>query len=308
MKKYNLFLSTHSGKLVCFIFFLILLSLSPNSYGQSDPSPEQTVCTGNEPYLVTGTTGSAYNWSVTPGSSGSQWRINGTGNSVTVDWLAAGIYTLSVTETSSAGCPGTPSVVTVTVNPLPSASISGSATVCQDSDEPFITFTGIGASGPYTFTYTINGGASQTVSTTSGNSVTVPVSTTAAGTFIYNLVSVQYEGAQSCIQPVGSAATVSVVTAPVPAITQSVSPVCFGSEAVYTTESGMSAYTWVIIGGSVVSGGSGSDNNVRVIWDGSAPYSVSVNYTSPAGCAAATPELQNISVTPPPVTSPIYHN
>ena len=73
----------------------------------------------------------------------------------------------------------------------PSASISGSANVCKDDAEPEITFTGSGGNAPYTFIYTINNGANQTVTTTgSNNSVTVNVGTATVGTFIYRLVSV----------------------------------------------------------------------------------------------------------------------
>lgn len=74
---------------------------------------------------------------------------------------------------------------------LPTASISGTTTVCQNATAPQITFTGSGGSAPYTFTYNINGGSPLTITTTGGNaSITVPVSTATAGTFNYNLVSV----------------------------------------------------------------------------------------------------------------------
>src|SRR5450759_4654154 len=73
----------------------------------------------------------------------------------------------------------------------PTATISGTTTVCQGSTPfPDITFTG--ADGKhYTFTYTING-VSQTVSTTGNNSsVKKSVPSGTAGTFTYTLVSVR---------------------------------------------------------------------------------------------------------------------
>ncbi|MFV8376648.1 PKD domain-containing protein [Flavobacterium sp. LB1P71] len=72
----------------------------------------------------------------------------------------------------------------------PTATISGTTAVCQYATQPQITFTGAGGTGPYVFTYNINGGASLTATTTSGDSVTVSAPTITAGTFIYNLVSV----------------------------------------------------------------------------------------------------------------------
>lgn len=73
----------------------------------------------------------------------------------------------------------------------PVGSISGSTIVCQGSEEPIINFTGTAGTEPFIFTYNINGGTPQTISTTSGNSVTVSVPTDSPGTYTFNLVSVQ---------------------------------------------------------------------------------------------------------------------
>ena len=75
---------------------------------------------------------------------------------------------------------------------LPTATITGTKTVCQNATSPVITFTGSGGTAPYTFTYTVTGlTGNQTIKTTSGNSVTVSAPTTTIGTFTYNLISVQ---------------------------------------------------------------------------------------------------------------------
>jgi gliding motility-associated-like protein len=75
---------------------------------------------------------------------------------------------------------------------LPSATISGNATVCQNATGVVITFTGSNGSGNYTFNYKLNGLLQTPVVTTGGNStVSVPVNTSATGTFTYNLISVQ---------------------------------------------------------------------------------------------------------------------
>ena len=74
----------------------------------------------------------------------------------------------------------------------PSATIAGNATVCQNATGVLITFTGSGGVGIYTFNYTLNGVAQTPISTTgSSNVANVIVNTSAAGTFTYNLVSVQ---------------------------------------------------------------------------------------------------------------------
>lgn len=75
---------------------------------------------------------------------------------------------------------------------VPSATIAGSTTVCQNSTSPLITFTGSGGTAPYTFTYMVTGtSGNQTIQTTGTNStITLPAPTGTAGTFTYTLVSV----------------------------------------------------------------------------------------------------------------------
>ena len=71
-----------------------------------------------------------------------------------------------------------------------SATISGTTSVCQNAASPQITFTGSGGTEPYTFTYSVNSGSSQTVKTSSGSSVTVSAPTNSTGTFVYTLIRV----------------------------------------------------------------------------------------------------------------------
>lgn len=73
---------------------------------------------------------------------------------------------------------------------VPTATISGGTTICQNTTGVLITFTGTGGNAPYTFTYNINGTLQTPISTTgSNNSVTVAVNTTTATTLNYNLIS-----------------------------------------------------------------------------------------------------------------------
>ncbi|MEQ1676832.1 MAG: PKD domain-containing protein [Chitinophagaceae bacterium] len=129
-----------------------------------------------------------------------------------------GTYTynlLSVVDGTSATCSQAQTgSATVIVHPLPTASIAGATAVCVNATPPDVTFTGAGGVAPYTFTYNINGGPILSATTVAGNSVTVPVSTAVAGTFNYNLVSVQNSGAVSCIQ--AQTGTVTVVVNPLP--------------------------------------------------------------------------------------------
>lgn len=108
---------------------------------------------------------------------------------------------------------------TVTVNPLPTAGISGTTSVCQSATSPNITFTGANGTAPYTFTYNINGGSNTTITTITGNTVTLSVPTATAGTFNYNLVSVKESSATQCSNSQTGTATVVINPKPLHPIT-----------------------------------------------------------------------------------------
>jgi hypothetical protein len=64
----------------------------------------------------------------------------------------------------------------------------------------------------------------------------------------------------------------------------------------------MDNYVWTVVGGTVTSGGTATDNTVTITWDGATgPYSVSVNYEDPNGCGATDPTELTITVNPLPV-------
>jgi hypothetical protein len=124
------------------ILLLLFMTSAGRVWTQTSQSPTQNVSVGNEPYLVTGTPGSTYNWTITPGNPGTEWAINGTGNSITVNWNMPGVYTLSVVETNAAGCHGLPVTVIVTVNQTPNVNDPPDQTVCNGSPTTSVNFTG----------------------------------------------------------------------------------------------------------------------------------------------------------------------
>jgi hypothetical protein len=124
------------------ILFMLLFTGTAGVLAQTSQSPTQTVPVGNEPYLVTPAPGSTYNWTITPGNSGTDWGINGSGNSISVDWNRSGVYTLSVVETNASGCQGLPVSVVVTVNPGPSVDDPQDQAVCGGSPIASVNFTG----------------------------------------------------------------------------------------------------------------------------------------------------------------------
>jgi uncharacterized protein (DUF2141 family) len=124
--------------------------------------------------------------------------------------LAMGTYVFTVTDANN--CTETKSV-SISEPSVLTASISGTTTVCQGAIlAPNITFTGGGGVAPYTFTYKINGGADQTVTTVMGNAQMLAQSTGAANTFAYTLVKIK--DANNCEINVSGSATITVLAPP----------------------------------------------------------------------------------------------
>ncbi len=97
--------------------------------------------------------------------------------------------TAYVVKVSRAGCSGAASdTVFAITDATPAATISGTATICANGNSPLITFTGSGSTAPYTFTYNINNGASQTITTPATAAiryVRVKQNSTAAGSYLH---------------------------------------------------------------------------------------------------------------------------
>jgi autotransporter-associated beta strand protein len=149
----------------------------------------------------------------------------GNASSVTIGADVATILTntnSAITVTVPAGAGGVVSVTTpggtatstesMVINPMPTASISGTATLCEGAGSPVITFTGANGTAPYTFIYRINSGADTTVTTVSGDSVTIEVDTNLPGVYDYALVSVQDSSSSFCSNPQSGSAVVTVNT------------------------------------------------------------------------------------------------
>jgi hypothetical protein len=146
----------------------------------TQPAPENiignaVVCANStQVYNVTNRVGSIYSWTVPGGAS-----IMGdpSASSITVIFANVG-GTISVRETNAAGCITNHTPKAITVNPLPTATISGGAMICDGASRNLsVAFTG---TGPYTFTYALNG-VPQAPVATAANPYTLNV--TAAGTY-----------------------------------------------------------------------------------------------------------------------------
>jgi len=136
----------------------------------------------------------------------------------------------------------------MTVLPLPTATISGGGDVCSGGVPLIITFTGNTTptpTPPYTFTFTINGGNAGTITSTNGsNSVSLPVLTDDAGTYIYSLVGVA--DANGCSQIVnGNTATAVINEKPLAIFTVSPEQTTILEPTITITNLSVSATSWM---------------------------------------------------------------
>ena len=214
-----------------------------------------SVCLNDAAPLIsfTGDYGTApftFTYSLNGGSPATVTSSSGNTATVPVPTATSGVYTytlLNVKEGSTNACAqdqAGEAVLTVMTKPV--AAISGTTAVCATSAAPNVTFTGTEGKLPYTFTYTINGGTPQTITTTSGNTVTVAAPTTTAGVYTYALVSVSDGYGTQCLQPATGSAVITVNPLPTATITGTTS-VCKNTaepRVLFTGGSGTAPYTF----------------------------------------------------------------
>lgn len=132
-------------------FLILVICL----FGFHFSNAQQTIWQGctSATYSVTNTVGSTYAWSVTPPAV----TISGNTNAVGIDWtgVAVGTYTVSVTETNSNGCPGTPQDVLVTIISTPTTMATVTPPTCSVATATIEVTAPIGTG----YQYSINNGA-----------------------------------------------------------------------------------------------------------------------------------------------------
>ena len=264
-----------------------------------NPNPQPTitgpasVCAGTPGNVYTTQAGMTnYQWSV---SAGGTITAGGTGtsNSVTVKWNTAGAQSVSVNFTNSNGCTSqTATQFPVTVNPIPVPTLSGSATGCVNTTP----YTYTTEAGMVNYVWNVTAGGMITGGGTStSNSVTVVWNATGAQT-----VSISYTTPTGCIPAAPVIKTVTVNQRPSPTLSGPFTA-CAGSTGnVYTTQPGMSNYTWSVTGGIITAGGTPTSSTATINWTSAGQQTVGVNYNNSVGCPALNPTLYTVTVNPQP--------
>ncbi|MEI6885124.1 MAG: T9SS type A sorting domain-containing protein [Bacteroidota bacterium] len=248
-----------------------------------------TACSGSAGNVYTTQTGmTGYNWIVTGGTV-----TAGAGTSaITVTWNTVGAQTVSLNYTNASGCQAaTPTIYNVTVNPLPTPTLTGPATVCAGTAGSVYT-TQAGMTG---YAWIVSAGGTVTGGGTA-TSNTITVTWTTAGP---KTVSVNYANAFGCTAPVPVVYNITVNPVPVPTITGPASICANAGYATYVTEAGNTGYAWSVSAGGTINTGQGT-NTIQVTWGTAGPQTVTVNYSLVSGCSAATPTLLNVTVNPLP--------
>jgi hypothetical protein len=265
----------------------LLISMNPPATPTiAGPSSVCVNSTGNIYTTQAGMTN--YLWTVSAG--GTITAGGGTGNNtVTVTWTTTGAKTVCVNYTNATGCSGlAPVCYNVTVNALPVPTISGPASACANTPTVYTTQTGMTS-----YVWTISAGGTITAGWGT-SSVTVNWTTTGAQT-----ISVNYTNTNGCTATAPTVYPVTVNAGANPTITGSTNLCVNSGYYNYTTQAGMSAYTWNVSSGGFINYGGGT-NTITVTWSASGAQWVSVNYTTPTGCTAANPTQLNVTVNPLP--------
>ncbi len=179
----------------------------------------------------------------------------------------------------------------------PSATISGSTTVCRNDTQPQITFTGSAGNAPYTFTYTINSGGNQTV-VSSGNIATVNVNTGTVGAFVYQIVSVSDSSNSSSNE--NDTATVTVVAPPTVDFTFDNSGACSETSVNFTpnvTGDGPFTYSWSF-GDGVTSSNSNPSHVFTSFGCGFQNSNVTLTVTDSNGCTSSITKAVSVQQKP----------
>ena len=261
----------------------------------------QSVCSGQSTTLVTLTSnlaGTTFTWTATatPGVSG--FLASGT-NTIPVQTITTtagtqGTVTYAIIPTSSAGCVGPVANYLILVNPLPTPTIAGPASVCLNSTGNVYTT----QPGNTNYVWSVSPGGIVTAGGGSASN-TVTVTWVTAGA---QFVGVNYTNSNGCTALNATTYVVTVNPLPVPTISGP-NPVCVGSTGnVYTTQAGNTNYIWVVsAGGTVTAGGTTNSNTITVTWNTAGPQTVTVNYSNNYGCTAAAPTVFNLTVNALPV-------
>jgi len=254
--------------------------------------------------LTSNAIGTTYAWTsvatnATGASSGSGTTI---ADALTATAATPGTVVYSITPSGS-GCTGLPITATITVNPLPTATISGAATICNGSATS-IYFSGTPNA---TVTFTENGGPNQTTTLNNLGSGTVSTGNLTTNT-TYQLVSVSSAGTTACIQTQSASVLITVIPVPLVNSIVSSSTICSGQPTGISLSSNVATATfnWTITQSGVIGASAGNGNTISQNLTATTSTLGFVTYSITANEGACQGPVTPITITvnPIPVVAP----
>ncbi len=244
------------------------VDITVNALPTAAVSGSATICAGASTTISAALTGTGP-WNLT-------WSDGATQNGVTTSPATRSVSpssmtTYTVTAISDANCTGTSSgSAIVTVNPLPTATVSGDATICAGASTTISA--ALTGTGPWNLTW--SDGATQNGVTSSP--ATRNVSPSSTTTYTVTAIS-----DANCTGTSSGSATVTVNPLPTVSIGGN-DPVVTGTTHTYsaTTNAGSPSYSWSVSGGTI--NGSNANSTVSITAGGVGTMVVSLSVTDGA--------------------------
>lgn len=262
-----------------------------------------TICSGGSATVTfTGTPNATVTYTVNNGPN-QTIVLNGAGTaSISGTYTTTTVFTLvSVASSGTPSCsrPLT-NFITITVLPLPMATITQNESVCPGS-QATVTFTGTPNA---TVTYTVNNGPNQTLVLNAGG--TASFTQTYNTTTVYHLIGVATQGPNSCNRPLDQTITITVL--PLPTVTiSSGTNICSGQSATVTfTGTPNATVTYTVNNGpnqTIVLNASGIATITATYTATTVFTVVSVASAGNPGCSQPQPVSMTITVLPLPIAS-----
>ncbi|MCF6342366.1 MAG: hypothetical protein L3J31_06130, partial [Bacteroidales bacterium] len=260
-----------------FVNFTTNVVVQPTAPTMTKSPNQSAVCAGTDVSASIATAGSggvtsctdSYEYSTDGGTS---WSAYTPGTAISTTGLS-GTDIVQILATRSdpdgRGCDAS-NLYKWTVNAAVNPALTGETAPCFNSNETYTTDAGMSA-----YNWTVTNG---TISSGSGTyQITVDwTSATGAGT-----VSVYFDDGNTCTSNT-TTLNVDVKALPVPTISGPTT-ICANATETYTTETGMTAYSWTIVGGT----GTSTTESIDITWDNSpgTTHSVTATYTDGNSCA-----------------------
>ncbi|HIP37633.1 MAG TPA: T9SS type B sorting domain-containing protein, partial [Crocinitomix sp.] len=224
--------------------------------------------------------------------------INSTTGLVDLDASTPGTYTVTNTiDLTSQGCALSIATDDITINEIPTISITGGTTICPNDPLPDLTVTFTNTSnGPFNFNYTLNGGAVITI-----NTVNSPYTLIPSGLGDYQVISVT--DGNGCMNTGNQITTIDTYPTPTINAVQNYE-VCDGNNLIIPAFTGTPAnntYNWTVISGSDIGFGTSGMGTIGLFTAiNPSTSTIEVTPTSTNGCVGL-PITFDVTVNPLPI-------